>query len=101
LLAADRTIGCALPKSALDGLPVSSFRATVIRKLVGSLSPLALPALRSLLVSGPMKVAAWEWTRLLLPAVTYRWYQLGLRLRGIWQKACQDRRRRLRLRQPR
>jgi hypothetical protein len=100
LLAADRTVGCALPKSALDGLPVSSFRATVIRKLVGSLSPLALPALRSLLDRGPMKVAAWEGTRLLLPAVTYRWYQLGLRLRGIWKKACQDRRRPLRLRQP-
>jgi len=82
LLVTEMTLGCELPDEVLDNLAVSPVRETIIRSLIRYLSRrMSLSALYPF--SGRNMFGRKVNLSLILPYATYRWYQVGRKMRGF------------------
>lgn len=81
LLVADQCVGCRLPDNLLAQLQITPWRATLIGQLVQRLSLSAFSARQQGLALFNRFV---DWPLILL-YLTFEWYQIGRRLRFVWQ----------------
>jgi hypothetical protein len=82
LLVTHMTVGCKLPQDVLDGLAPSPTRAAIIRYLSQRMSWSSL----SSLYSGKKVLGRRASLSVLLPYATYRWYQVGRKMKNIYTK---------------